>query len=111
MMVVGEGGMLDAQMDDDERVKRRLKFRKVPEDLPGGEIVVVIVAMLVDLAVEGGVVGVVAIVHRLLLLVLPPFEDADDEPLVLELIFLSLPKAPMLDIGGLEAIVNGSWAS
>lgn len=107
MTVVGEGGTVDAQVDDEELLIWRLKFRKAPKDFWGGVIVLVIVGMLSDLAVEGGVVGQVVIVHILLLLVLLSLEDADDEPLVLELSFLSLLKAPILEMGGLDASNRG----
>ena len=110
MMVVGEGGTSEALVDD-ELLRWRLKFLNAPEALLVGDSVVVIAVMLSDLAVEGGVVGVVAIVHKLLLRVLSAFEDADEEPLVLELIFRSLLKAPILEMGGLEASKNGTCDS
>ena len=70
--------------------------------------------MLSDLAVEGGVIGLVATVHTLLFLVLLLFDDPDEEPLVLVLNLRSLLKAPMLESGGLDARVKGtceSWDS
>ena len=105
--VVGELGASEALLIE-EWVRWRLKFRNELNDLLVGDRVVVIVVILFDLAVVGEVVGLVAIVHMLLLRVLLPFEDAEDEPLVLVLIFRSLLKAPVLEIGGLDARLRGA---
>lgn len=53
-----------------------------------------------------GEVGLVAAVQKLLFLVLPLFEEAE-ELLVLELIFRRRLKAPALLMGGLDAIEGG----
>lgn len=70
-------------------------------------MVVVIVVILFDLSVDGGVIGLVAMVQRLLLRVLLPAEELPDELLVPELSFLNLLNAPMLEVGGLEANIAG----
>lgn len=70
-------------------------------------MVVAIVVMLLDRSAEEGVIGVVATVHRLLLRILLPADELPDELLVLELSFLILLKAPILETGGLEANIEG----
>ena len=83
-------------------MSRRLKFRQLSRDIGVGETFESIVVILFDLAVSGVVVGVVTVVQTLLVLVLLP-TDEPEELLVLELNLRSLPKAPILDNGGLEA--------
>ena len=73
-----------------------------------GDLEEKMVVMLLDLPADGGVRGVVVMVHTLLLRVLLPVDDEVEELLVLELIFLSLLNAPMLLMGGLEATTMGA---
>jgi len=99
------GGSRDDQNEPCEsRVICRLKLRKLPDNVKGGDVGLEIVRLF-GLSLGDGDVGLVAIVQKLLFLELP-LEDAE-ELLVLELIFRSRLKAPALLIGGLEAIDGG----
>lgn len=112
---VGEGGgaSLVVVLQKDWRESRtmwRLKFRKPWGSFVGGEVVKLLSVRLSERSLGEGEVGLVAGVQKLLFLVLPLFEEAE-ELLVLELIFRRRLKAPILLMGGLDAIEGGGSES
>jgi hypothetical protein len=80
------------------------------EDLGGDILVASELVTLFVLVGDSGVSGLLGAVHMLLVRVLSPFVEVPEELEVLELSFRNLLKAPILDIGGLDAVETGFWA-
>ena len=89
-------------------VRWRLKLRKLGGFVVG-ETVVFSVLILLGRSSQGGVMGVLTMVQRLLARVLLPADEPEDE-LLLELSFRSLLNGPLLDTGGLEFCSSGNFA-
>lgn len=109
MIVVGAVEAVDALVME-EWARWRLKLRTLVADFGEDEMLAATVLILSDLAGEVGEQGLVCAVQQLLLRVLLLLDESLDEPLVLELSFRSLLKAPLLEIGGLEGSANGACA-